>query len=167
MDAGAGALSGAASHRKRLYLQPRVNYDLYQLDAPESPVDPFRSAVCSTCGSLGAAGQKAAGFQGGALLADRSWTFWTMTAWDSQESMRAYMTTGSHKRAMPHLLDWCDEASVAHWTQLETALPSWTEADRKMREDGRASKVRHPSPQQASLSYRSPRTTAAATIRRS
>jgi heme-degrading monooxygenase HmoA len=111
--------------------------------------------------------RKAPGFQSGALLADRSWTFWTMTAWDSQESMRAYMTTGSHKRAMPHLLDWCDEASVADWTQSETALPSWTEADRKMREVGRVSKVRHPSPQQASLSYRTPRTTATATIRRS
>jgi Domain of unknown function (DUF3291) len=109
--------------------------------------------------------RKAPGFQSGALLADRSWTFWTMTAWDSQESMRAYMTRGSHKRAMPHLLDWCDEASVAHWTQLENALPSWTEANRKMREVGRVSKVLLPSPQHASLSYRTPRTTGTATIR--
>jgi Domain of unknown function (DUF3291) len=110
--------------------------------------------------------RKAPGFQSGALLRDRSWTFWTMTAWDSQETMRAYMTTGSHKRAMPHLLDWCNEASVAHWTQLEAALPSWTEADRKMREVGRVSKVLHPSPQHANLSYRTPRITATATIRR-
>lgn len=111
--------------------------------------------------------KKAPGFQNGALLNDRSWTFWTMTAWDSQESMRAYMTAGSHKKAMQHLLDWCDEASVAHWIQQETTLPSWTEADRRMREGGRASKVRLPSPQHASLSYRPPRTTAALTIRRS
>ena len=33
------------------------------------------------------------GFQGGGLLADRSWTFWTMTAWENQESMRRFMTT--------------------------------------------------------------------------
>src|SRR5271168_3700252 len=85
--------------------------------------------------------RKAAGFQRGALLLDRNWTFWTMTAWDSQESMRAFMSTGSHLRAMPHLLDWGDEASMAHWVQSETTLPSWTEADRKMRETGRASKV--------------------------
>ncbi len=111
--------------------------------------------------------KKASGFQTGALLADRSWTFWTMTAWDTQESMRAYMTAGSHKRAMPHLLHWCDEASVAHWTQSETTLPSWTDADRRMRENGRASKVRHPSPQHASLTYRTPRTTAGGPIRRS
>jgi hypothetical protein len=61
--------------------------------------------------------KKAAGFQTGALLIDRSWTFWTMTAWDTQESMRQFMMTGSHKQAMPHLLDWCDEAAVAHWNK--------------------------------------------------
>jgi hypothetical protein len=110
--------------------------------------------------------RKAPGFQTGALLTDRDWTFWTLTAWDSQESMRAFMTTGAHMRAMPHLLHWCDEASVAHWTQAETTLPSWTEADRKMRDGGRASKVLHPSPQHASLGYRTPRITATGTITR-
>lgn len=110
--------------------------------------------------------KKAPGFQHGALLPDRSWTFWTMTAWDSQESMRQYMTTGSHKNAMPHLLHWCDEASVAHWEQQETTLPSWTEADQRMRENGRASKVRNPSPQHATLNYRAPRTTGGGAIQR-
>ena len=109
--------------------------------------------------------KKTTGFRNGALLADRDWTFWTMTAWDSQESMREFMTTGAHKAAMPHLLDWCDEASVVHWMQPETALPSWAEADRRMREGGRTSKVRHPSLQQADMSYRAPRITADATIR--
>ena len=97
------------------------------------------------------------GFQGGGLLADRSWTFWTMTAWENQESMRRFMTTGSHSAAMPRLLDWCDEASVVHWDQAEAALPSWMEADLRMRESGRASKVRNPSPQHATLTYRTPR----------
>jgi Domain of unknown function (DUF3291) len=109
--------------------------------------------------------RKAPGFQTGGLLTDRSWTFWTMTGWDSQESMRAFMSTGAHKRAMPHLMYWCDEASVAHWTQPEAALPSWTDADRRMREGGRASKVLYPSAQHASLSYRTPRTTGTVTIR--
>jgi hypothetical protein len=68
---------------------------------------------------------KARGFQGGSLLADRQWAFWTMTAWDSQDSMRRYMTSGSHQKAMPHLLAWCDEASVVHWAQVVEALPNW------------------------------------------
>ena len=117
--------------------------------------------------------RKAPGFQQGALLPDRKWTFWTMTAWNSQESMRMYMTSGSHKSAMPHLLDWCDEASVAHWTQPDSALPpalpadfpNWTEADQRMRQQGRASKVLHPSPNHLSLTYDPPRTTGGATIR--
>ena len=108
--------------------------------------------------------KKAPGFLHGALLDDRSWTFWTMTAWDSQENMRQFMTTGAHKSAMPHLLHWCDEACVAHWEQPEDSLPSWTEADKRMREEGRASKVRNPSLEHATLSYRVPRTTGGVTI---
>ena len=102
--------------------------------------------------------KKAPGFREGKLLPDRSWTFWTMTAWKDRESMRGYMTAGAHKRAMPHLMHWCDEASVAHWEQEESALPSWEEADRRMRETGRTSKVNHPSPEHAGLRYREPRT---------
>ena len=102
--------------------------------------------------------KRSAGFKGGGLLPDRRWTFWTMTAWDSQASMRAYMTTGSHKQAMPKLMRWCDEASVAHWEQDEITLPSWTEADQRMRATGRVSKVLHPSAEHAGLRYREPRT---------
>ncbi len=109
--------------------------------------------------------KRAPGFKDGGLLPDRSWTFWTMTAWDSQASMRAYMTSGAHKRAMPKLMQWCDEASVAHWEQEQTELPSWTEADRRMRVTGRVSKVLHPSAEHAGMRYREPRVTAAGPIR--
>ena len=106
----------------------------------------------------------ARGFQGGSILADRSWVFWTMTAWDDQEAMRDYMTSGAHRTAMPRLLDWCDEAAVVHWVHPEEALPSWPEAHRRMRESGRASKVRHPSPRHATLDYPEPRLAMAAPI---
>jgi hypothetical protein len=90
------------------------------------------------------------------LLADRGWTFWTMTSWDSAASMRGFMTAGAHRAAMPRLLHWCDEASVVHWEQVGTALPTWPEADRRMRESGRPSKLHHPSPGHAALAYRPP-----------
>lgn len=108
--------------------------------------------------------RRAGGFQGGSVLADRGWAFWTLTAWDSKAAMRGYMTTGSHRTAMPRLLGWCDEASVVHWEQAEAALPSWIEADRRMRVDGRPSKVLNPSAQHADLSFRAPRTGGAGTI---
>jgi heme-degrading monooxygenase HmoA len=110
--------------------------------------------------------KKAPGFQVGALLNDRKRTFWTMTAWDSRESMLAFMVNGAHKKAMPHLLEWCDEASVAHWTQEDATLPTWDEADWRMRESGRASKVLHPIADHAGLSYAVPRTTNVAAIQR-
>ena len=99
----------------------------------------------------------AAGYRGGSLLADDARTFWTMTLWDDQASMRQFMTAGVHRAAMPHLLDWCDEASVVHWEQAEPAAPSWSEAGRRMRAEGRASKVRHPSPDHAGLAWTGPR----------
>ena len=111
--------------------------------------------------------KRSQGFLQGALLRDRSWTFWTMTAWDTQENMRRYMLSDAHKEAMPHLLDWCDEASVAHWVQPEASLLSWAEADVRMRKSGRTSKVRHPSPQHADLAYRAPRLTGSVPITRS
>ena len=66
---------------------------------------------------------------------------------------------------MAGLLDWCDEASIVHWDQTQALLPSWTEGDQRMRANGRVSKVRHPSPQHATLSYRAPRVTRGGPIR--
>ncbi len=109
--------------------------------------------------------KRASGFLDGGLLPERGWIFWTMTAWDSEESMRRFMTAGAHKKAMPRLLNWCDEASVAHWTQPDAALPSWEEAGRRMRATGRASKVKNPSARHASLNFESPRASAGTRIR--
>lgn len=107
---------------------------------------------------------RAAGFQRGALLMDRKWTFWTLTVWDSHESMRTYMTTGDHKRAMPKLLDWCDQASVAHWHSASAELPTWQECDGRMRTEGRTSKVRNPAPGHADMTFAAPRTTTSGPI---
>ena len=110
--------------------------------------------------------KRSAGFLIGALLPDREWTFWTMTVWESREAMLMSMTSGAHKQAMVKLLDWCDEASVAHWEQEDLELVSWEAADCRMRETGRPSKVRHPSAAHAGLAYLAPRTTRGVVIRR-
>jgi hypothetical protein len=80
-----------------------------------------------------------------ALLRDRHSTFWTSTSWTSEVAMKAFMHATPHGPAMRKLLDWCDEASVAHWTEDSGELPSWDEAHRRLEKEGRASKVRHPS----------------------
>lgn len=86
------------------------------------------------------------------LVSDAKLTFWTLTAWNDEAAMRSYMMNGAHHRAMPKLLDWCDEASVVHWLQESDELPTIQEAHRRMQSEGRTSKVRHPSPDQ--VAYR-------------
>lgn len=99
----------------------------------------------------------AAGFRGGSLLPDARWTFWTLTVWDSAEAMRAYMLAGAHGKAMPKLMRWCDEASVVHWDTAVDIIPDWEEAEARMRSEGRASRLRHPSPDHQGLSFSPPR----------
>lgn len=109
--------------------------------------------------------KRAPGFLGGSLLTDRRWTFWTMTSWEGAGDMRRFMIAGAHAAAMPRLLEWCDEAAVVHWSQPDRRLPAWIEAAERMRQDGRPSKVRNPSPGHAALSYPAPRVSGARPIR--
>jgi len=90
------------------------------------------------------------GFLGGRLLVNAKNVFWTMTAWIDEAAMNAYRTGGAHRRAMPKLLNWCNEAAVVHWTQESSEIPFWQEAYKRMAEEGKPSKVNHPSPAHAS-----------------
>jgi hypothetical protein len=90
--------------------------------------------------------KQASGFIKGLLLVDRHLTFWTLTAWESEQAMRAYRNNGAHLKAMPKLMNWCDEAHAAHWSQEGSDLPDWNESySRITAPDARVSKVKHPS----------------------
>ena len=75
--------------------------------------------------------ERASGFFGGRLLREVRNTFWTVTAWEDEMAMRAYRNAGAHSEVMPKLLDWCDEASVVHWSQADLEIPDWQEAHRR------------------------------------
>jgi heme-degrading monooxygenase HmoA len=79
------------------------------------------------------------------LLRDSRNTFWTGTTWSSEDSMKAFMHAKPHGPTMRSLLDWCDEAALVHWTQAGEELPSWEEAHKRIQQEGRRSKVSHPS----------------------
>lgn len=89
--------------------------------------------------------ERTPGFRGGWLGTSGPRTFWTATAWDDERAMRAFRDHDRHASAMPRLLGWCDEASVARWTQPTPDLPDGDEALRALTALGRLSKVRHPS----------------------
>jgi Domain of unknown function (DUF3291) len=89
--------------------------------------------------------KSAAGVLSVSVLRDAHNTFWTRTVWNSEQAMRSYMLSGIHRQVMRRLPDWCDEASVAHWTQESPQPPSWQEAHQQLQQSGRPSKVNHPS----------------------
>jgi heme-degrading monooxygenase HmoA len=97
--------------------------------------------------------KKLDGFIGGKELIDKSLTFWTITVWESEKAMKAFRNNEPHKYAMRRLPDWCDEGSYMHWLQEDLAIPSWVELHQKMVTEGKITKVRFPSPQQAGMNY--------------
>jgi hypothetical protein len=100
---------------------------------------------------------RAAGFLGGRLLLDAHRTFWTLTLWESERAMKAFRGAAPHARVMPRLVEWCDEASYAHWIPTGTSAPSWPEAHEHMLAEGRLSRVAHPSPAHEARQFAKPR----------
>ena len=94
---------------------------------------------------IGKQAAEAEGCLAAKVFRDRRNAFWTSTCWESEAAMKSFMLAGAHGSAMRKLLEWCDEASVAHWAQESAELPSWGEAHRRMLRHGRASKVNRPS----------------------
>ncbi len=78
-------------------------------------------------------------------LREARYTFWTRSLWTDEAAMRSFVESGAHRTVMPELLEWCDEASVVHWTQDSAQEPTWEEARQRMQLDGRPSRVNHPS----------------------
>jgi hypothetical protein len=100
--------------------------------------------------------ERAAGFVAGKVLREARNAFWTVTAWEDAAAMNAFRIAGAHLRAMPKLLEWCDEASVVHWNQETAELPNWMEAHRRLVAEGKASKVNHPSAEQKAFQIAAP-----------
>ena len=79
------------------------------------------------------------------LLRERQNAFWTSTTWTTEAAMKAFMHARPHGPVMRKLMNWCDEAAVVHWSQEDAEPPSWAEAHTRLQQEGRRSKVDHPS----------------------
>lgn len=73
--------------------------------------------------------------------------FWTLTLWESIELMQSFRRSGAHRRSMPKLQRWCDQAAVASCGTQGDDFPDWGEGRQKLLEAGRLSKLLHPSPE--------------------
>lgn len=88
--------------------------------------------------------KRSEGFLKGKLMVGRKLTFWTVTLWQDEQSMKKYRNSGAHLKAMPKLIKWSNEAFVVSWTQQTNDLPSWQQAYQQLQENGRPSKVNNP-----------------------
>ncbi|MFC0517640.1 hypothetical protein ACFFGT_25735 [Mucilaginibacter angelicae] len=93
------------------------------------------------------------GFLQGKELIDKRLTFWTVTLWKDIEAMKKFRNCDAHRKAMQKLPLWCDEAAYVHWCQEEPEIPDWETVYQKLITEGKITKVKKPSPQQANLSY--------------
>ena len=101
--------------------------------------------------------QESPGNLGVRTLNDGRKTFWTCSAWMDEASMKAFMTTSPHLEAMKKLAKWCSEASFVNWVESEPTFPNWQEAYRRLKKDGRRSKVLYPSKEHESGEFPPPR----------
>ena len=75
----------------------------------------------------------------------RGLAFWTLTLWDSEQSMRSFVGRSPHREVMPKLSHWCDEAVVAHWNQEALPQPTWQLATERILNIGRLLRLSLPS----------------------
>jgi hypothetical protein len=76
-------------------------------------------------------------------------SFWTLSLWDSEASLRSFLSSSPHREAMPKLFHWCDEAASSHWSIESQRLPSWEQATGNLIQQGRLSRVKNPSKSQS------------------
>lgn len=105
------------------------------------------------------------GNRGAKLLRDANSVFWTATSWTDEAAMKAFMHASPHGPVMRKLLDWCDEASLVHWTQGDSVIPPWSDAHARLQREGRTSRVRHPSAAHAAFDIAPPTRQTAVTLR--
>jgi hypothetical protein len=77
--------------------------------------------------------------------------------WESESAMKAFRGSEPHANVMPRLVEWCDEASYAHWIPTGASIPSWPEAYEHLVDEGRLSRVAHPSPDHDARHFAKPR----------
>ncbi|MDX1529678.1 MAG: hypothetical protein R3337_13705, partial [Gammaproteobacteria bacterium] len=62
------------------------------------------------------------------LRRTRELAFWTLTRWQNRKARAFFRGSGAHRKAMPRLKRWCDQAAVASWETADEAFPDWNQA---------------------------------------
>ena len=101
----------------------------------------FAAAIAATEQATGSDGNLAAD-----VLADANNVFWTRTAWQTRQSMNAFVGAEPHLSTMSHIGEWCDEATFTDWDQDGPEVPDWQAGYDRLVADGQAASLTHASP---------------------
>ncbi len=70
--------------------------------------------------------------------------FWTCSIWETEKDMMQYMKSGNHKKAMPYLQKWCNEARTCHVSFEGNKIPPASELSMLLHKHGRTSRLLKP-----------------------
>src|SRR5689334_15828948 len=89
--------------------------------------------------------QKSAGNLGADALADANNAWWTVSAWQGRDLMRAFVGSEPHQSIQGRLDHYCDEATFVDWEQDSPDLPDWQTSWRHLTTDGQVAGLTGPS----------------------
>ena len=113
----------------------------------------FLPAFAWYAGSSMIQARRSAGHRFSAATKDAGLVFWTITVWEQEAAMRYFRNHGAHQKAMTKLAEWCDEGTYVHWVQPGETPPSLAEAAERLIREGVVSRVKYPSPNNASRAF--------------
>ena len=93
----------------------------------------------------------AAGSLAVSVLRDADRAFWTRTVWRDEAAMRSFLRSGSIVGLWRGSRSGAMRPRWSHWVQDANEPPSWPEAHRRLQQEGRRSRVNHPSEAQRCL----------------
>jgi hypothetical protein len=87
---------------------------------------------------------KADGNLAAKIFTDKGFVFWTCSIWEDELHMLNYMKSDIHKKAMPYLQQWCNEARTGHMIVSGNDFPSPAQMAQMLRKFGKSSKLLKP-----------------------
>ena len=90
--------------------------------------------------------QKSEGNLGTDALAEAHNAWWSVSAWQDRQLMRAFVDTQPHLGITARLDHYCDEATFVDWEQDSPDLPDWQTSWRHLTADGKAAELTEASP---------------------
>jgi hypothetical protein len=98
----------------------------------------------------------AIGNLGADALADAENAWWSVSAWQGREPMRAFVGSEPHRTMVGKLDHYCDEATFADWAQDSAGLPDWPTCWEHLTSGGKVADLSQPSPANATRAFPRP-----------